>query len=423
MGIDRGGVIRTLDLSVPNRAHYVAPARRAVLADSLPVTSHTLERETFALRFDLLPGEVATGRATAYTPTETYLGLEVFNLERVKVEWLQERDFDLTRRAEHPSVRFGREYQLAVDTGTQRTIPVRFLLNGRAAISIFYGWLNARIGRTVPLWVSTGENDLDMTASSGNSMTLSGTTYTKNYNLHSARKHLRVVQTSGAIVKTKITAAVNNGNGTETLTNTVATGFPVTSISFLRYCRLSTDSIEIAHRHNGSDMISECTLSFIELLTAPTVAVVTEFITGVTAGGLRSDYAGHVGFEMTAARAETVTHLGRYMLSGNTASHTLSLVNQATGVVLASVVVAMTGGTVGTFVYGALGSPVTLAIGAVYAVLSSETVGGDQWYDTTPVTSTGVAVINGSAYIAALPGIAAIASAGVKSFVPVSFKY
>ena len=52
------------------------------------------------------------------------------------------------------------------------------------------------------------------------------------------------------------------------------------------------------------------------------------------------------------------------------------------------------------FKYATLATPITLAANTAYYLVSSETNGGDQWHDNlnTSVTTTGVAIINGSVY-------------------------
>ena len=90
----------------------------------------------------------------------------------------------------------------------------------------------------------------------------------------------------------------------------------------------------------------------------------------------------------TGSSAVTVTSLGRYFVSGNTANHTLSLVDASTLATVASVTVAMSGGS--GFVYTPLTTPVTLSASHTYYLVSSETSGGDNWYNaSTAVVVTG----------------------------------
>src|SRR6185295_15511176 len=120
-----------------------------------------------------------------------------------------------------------------------------------------------------------------------------------------------------------------------------------------------------------------------------------------------------------------VSQLGRIMAPGNSGTHALKLVKASDGTDVpgGSVTAAMSGGTVGQFRYGALGSPVTLAAGTAYLVLSEETAGGDTWYNwDTQLTTTGVAVDNAVAWGTG-PGDWYTYGVANRAHVPVNFKY
>jgi hypothetical protein len=128
---------------------------------------------------------------------------------------------------------------------------------------------------------------------------------------------------------------------------------------------------------------------------------------------------------VVGANPLTVSQLGRFMASGNSGTHTVKLVKASDGtdVTDGSVAIAMSGGTAGQFKYGSLGSPVMLAAGTAYWVLSQETAGGDRWYDWDPkVTTTGVAADNAVAWGTG-PGAWNAFTVANQAFVPVSFIY
>ena len=98
-----------------------------------------------------------------------------------------------------------------------------------------------------------------------------------------------------------------------------------------------------------------------------------------------------------------VTSLGRWVVSGNSASHAVSLylsTGGGAGTLLGSVTVATSGATAGQFAYVALGTPVTLSAGNTYFLMSLESNGGDQWYDddTTYTLTSGDFAAGGSEY-------------------------
>lgn len=160
--------------------------------------------------------------------------------------------------------------------------------------------------------------------------------------------------------------------------------------------------------------------------TVTPAAISTAFITsGVPGSGLRSDATGKFGFKFTVGASDiTVTHLGRWVVAGNSQTHNVKLYSgTANASELAAVVVDCAGAPTGAYKYVALGSPIVLTAGTTYWLGSEEASGGDQWYDDAICTTTAVATITTSIY--ALPASAAWndGNAGVHNITPVSFKY
>lgn len=141
-------------------------------------------------------------------------------------------------------------------------------------------------------------------------------------------------------------------------------------------------------------------------------------------GSIRNDYTGWVGFGFRVGSAPlTVSGLGRIAVAGNTQSHSVKLVDAATGADVpgGSALVIPGAAPAGTFAYGALGSPVTLAGSKTYYVLTQETSGGDQWYDkNTSVQTTADATGTGPIY-----GTGSWTAPGPtgNSYAPVDIKY
>ena len=123
------------------------------------------------------------------------------------------------------------------------------------------------------------------------------------------------------------------------------------------------------------------------------------FITSVSPGTVRNNFTGWVGGTITVgAQPVRVTQLGRYFLAGNTGSHLLKLANASTGADVpgSSVTVSMAGGQPGAFVYAALPSTITLDANVSYYLVSSETAGGDTWYDMDSTVRTNSFAVDAS---------------------------
>jgi hypothetical protein len=120
-------------------------------------------------------------------------------------------------------------------------------------------------------------------------------------------------------------------------------------------------------------------------------------VQSVQLGSLRdpADFTGYVGMQFTTGNKPVrVTELGRWVASGNNQYHTLGLINASSyaWVTGSAVTLNLAGKTAGAFAYASLAAPVTLAANTSYFLVSSETYGGDVWYDwNTTVTPTPLA--------------------------------
>lgn len=246
-----------------------APSRLAVLTErDLRVESHTADKETHLLRFEILATELGDRRLTTYTPTSTYRSIEVFSLDRARVELLEPTPYLIHQRVAGTRNLTGNDYTRGVDTGSAQTIPVRVLLETRAAKAQFLGWMDARQGAQNPVWIVSGENDLTLTSTESGKINVRAG-YVLRYKRHLARRDIQILYTDGTVTNARITAAVNEG-ATDELTldagpNLVKT---IKRISFLKLCT-APDEFELRYHRNGQDFIVECAFEFRELLTTP----------------------------------------------------------------------------------------------------------------------------------------------------------
>jgi len=151
----------------------------------------------------------------------------------------------------------------------------------------------------------------------------------------------------------------------------------------------------------------------------------TSFVTGQTLGtSIRNNVSAWMGMKISVGNAPMVVReLGRWVVSGNSAVHTVKLVNLS-GVDIpgGSVSISTAGAPVG-FKYAALDAPITLAANTAYYLVSNETNGGDQWYEgnSALVYDANVAAVqtaytpnNGANWVLYNPAC---------SFGPLAFKY
>lgn len=144
-----------------------------------------------------------------------------------------------------------------------------------------------------------------------------------------------------------------------------------------------------------------------------------------TVGSLRNNLSGWVGEELTVGSSPiSVLGLGRPCISGNSQTHTLYLSTTAGGsggVVLGPLTVNLSGCTAGTFVEAT--GTATLSASTVYVCWSSETNGGDNWYDSQVVPVDSSAALTLSVYNLTPgnpPGVPGAGAAG-QAYVPCTF--
>lgn len=152
----------------------------------------------------------------------------------------------------------------------------------------------------------------------------------------------------------------------------------------------------------------------------------TAFVTLKTLGTLRNDYTGWIGMKITVGASPlTVIALGRIAVFGNSRTHSVKIINAATGADVpgATVSINAASGTPGSFAYSNLSVPITLSSNSSYYFVTQETSGTDFWYDhNTTIQTTNVA-----------SGISAVYSDGSSPYVipsgtnqvygPVDFRY
>lgn len=113
----------------------------------------------------------------------------------------------------------------------------------------------------------------------------------------------------------------------------------------------------------------------------------TPFITTQTLGTLRNNFTGTVGHIIQVGPSDlTVDALGRWVVSGNSGTHSVTIYDIAGASVVATASINTSGAGVGAYLYASI-TPVTLTAGKRYAIESAETNGGDQWYDSDTIVT------------------------------------
>jgi hypothetical protein len=140
--------------------------------------------------------------------------------------------------------------------------------------------------------------------------------------------------------------------------------------------------------------------NFLYLAGGTTPPPANAFVTSFTPTNVRQDFSGWVGGSVRVGGTDlSVTALGRLVVAGNTRTHTVKLVNAATGTDVASVSVDTAGAPAGSFKFANLAAPVTLHANTTYYLVTQESAGGDAWYDyDTHLVTTAVGADTGAVW-------------------------
>jgi hypothetical protein len=120
---------------------------------------------------------------------------------------------------------------------------------GRTSIAALKAFLHRRKGRAVPFWLPTWRRDLPLAEAiaAGETFDIKDVGYTELQFPFVSRRHIALISTAGDVTIREIAYAVDNGDGTETIT--VSGALPEmpasTMVSLLTLMRLADDQVEI----------------------------------------------------------------------------------------------------------------------------------------------------------------------------------
>lgn len=149
--------------------------------------------------------------------------------------------------------------------------PWVFTLTDRTALNDFLAWCALRRGAYNELWVPTWRRDFQLVGdqdASDTELLVDATGYTATQFASESRRHLAIMTQGGGtrtITCRRITDAVDNEDGTETITIESAVGIALdrhAQLSFLVLSRLESDDLPIQYHHLG---LAEVAVRFVEI--------------------------------------------------------------------------------------------------------------------------------------------------------------
>lgn len=204
--------------------------------------------------FDVLTGRVSiqlevTGDVT--TGPDADPAVPVFTTIPTRPEAIPER---LGRRVTTFDPGLGERTSYIEDAAGTRVRSFTYILNGRTAVKAMRDFLDARYGRAVPFRMPSWQRDMTLAADAAaiDTEILIETIGYADHLFSPATSRLYLLSPNGqTALQLVVTDAVDNEDGTETLTLSGAIGTAVTTawrVMQLRYCRLDADEVEFRWR-------------------------------------------------------------------------------------------------------------------------------------------------------------------------------
>lgn len=230
----------------------VMPVFLARLPKSVEVVRHASFIDEMELEFIGEALQVAPQPAATFTQ---YKGFDVLEFQPNWVNALN-RKYDRSIVTIDPKI----GPIEVIDKGGSAVVSQKFpwWLDGHANVTTFRAFLLRRFGRMNPFWVPTWDQDLILANDIGPTDTaikIQSEFYSRFFFPSTARRDLAFIPAGGAppYVYHRITAAADNGDGTETLTLDASLGVSMpaatTQVSFLTLARLADDKSELRWLH------------------------------------------------------------------------------------------------------------------------------------------------------------------------------
>lgn len=159
-------------------------------------------------------------------------------------------------------------------TFPRSTHTLELIFDSAELTATFMMWYTVQVGALIPFWVPSYQLDMELLgtiAAIDTTFAIKHRGYTEHLYVHTERRAIAFLRANGTFLKRDITGAVDNNDGTETITINAALGEDfvpsrATGICFLWYGRLNDDVARLQWEH---DQLCTCAVTMIELLNPP----------------------------------------------------------------------------------------------------------------------------------------------------------
>lgn len=248
------------------RGATVAPAKPCVMESSLRLDRITNHVDHINVAWLVDTATDSVNRRKAYT-IPTYRGLEVYDRSN---DYSQAISLDQDLREHIFDAEVGLRGRSEIEEFPRRRYSFRNLMT-RSELGEFLEWFHLREGQLTPFWFNERTPAFTLVADvafNAVTMIVEDVGYTTLINTANPRQDI-AIKIAGTWYYRRITGAVDNGDGTETLTIDSQLGVDILAatnplISYLKCVRLAQDSVDLSYV--TTDAVQGAT-SFIDLLT------------------------------------------------------------------------------------------------------------------------------------------------------------
>lgn len=246
------------------------PACRAIVSASQSLRGHTdsVEDTMILARLIAEDEKVVPRRIVEWTPLETYESYDVYPNALWPNDWSELRDYSIERDSREVDHELGSFTTESDALAANESFNWRILLQTKQQQAEFLGWFYAHAGSWNYLWVPSMQRNFIPVSSVGSDLTVEGHNYFNNFAGSEFRRDLAFVYNDNSMILRRIESVDLDGAnevlglsspGSATLTN-------LRSVSYLKFCRLDNDTLEIARI---TDTKARAAWMFREVLSGP----------------------------------------------------------------------------------------------------------------------------------------------------------
>lgn len=233
-------------------ATFVVPLFQGRIKEQVELTRLWSGADAIDITFD---GEAAQ---IANEPAVSFAQFKGFDVLEIAPNWTEELKRQYVRSITRLDA--GTGLVTVKDKGGSPVIAheLPWWVTPHSAVTALRGFMFRRLGQLVPFWCPTFDQDLVLALDGliGHpQLTIEFVNYSRFFFPSASRRFLALIGTDGSKQYVQVTAASDNGNGTESLTlaANLTANVPAAStmVSFLTFSRLATDDIEIDWMHRN----------------------------------------------------------------------------------------------------------------------------------------------------------------------------